>query len=495
MKKTRLRFAPSPTGYLHIGGLRTALFAYIIAKSQKGELVLRIEDTDQAREVEGAVEKLINILNWSGIEFSESPEKGGDFGPYIQTQRLDIYKKYAQELIDKGEAYYCFCTPERLNKMREEQQKNKQAPRYDSHCRDLSKEDVKRKIEAREKFVIRQKMPLEGIVRVKDELRGEIEFKAENLEDHVLIKSDGIPTYQFASVVDDHLMEISHVTRGEEWIPSFPKNILLYKAFGWEPPKFIHLPLILNKEGGKLSKRQNDVAVEDYKEQGYLPEALLNFCILLGWHPKDDEEVLSLDDILSKFNIKDMQVSPAVFDRDKLNYFNSLYIRKLTEDQLLEKSLEFLKDIIEKNNDKYILKNNGKEISENFLKKVLLVEQSRLKNLSELPEIIDFFFQDDLEYEKELLIWKKLSLEDVKNNLKEVKEILDNIDENDWEEKKLEEKLILYIKNKEGKVGDYLWPLRVSLTGKKNSPGPFEVSGILGKEESLKRLEKAILSI
>ena len=495
MKKTRLRFAPSPTGYLHIGGLRTALFAYIIAKSQKGELVLRIEDTDQAREVEGAVEKLINILNWSGIEFSESPEKGGDFGPYIQTQRLDIYKKYAQELIDKGEAYYCFCTPERLNEMREEQQKNKQAPRYDSYCRDLSKEDVKRKIEVGEKFVIRQKMPLEGIVRVKDELRGEIEFKAENLEDHVLIKSDGIPTYQFASVVDDHLMEISHVTRGEEWIPSFPKNILLYKAFGWEPPKFIHLPLILNKEGGKLSKRQNDVAVEDYKEQGYLPEALLNFCILLGWHPKDDEEVLSLDYILSKFNIKDMQVSPAVFDRDKLNYFNSLYIRKLTEDQLLEKSLEFLKDIIEKNNDKYILKNNGKEISENFLKKVLLVEQSRLKNLSELPEIIDFFFQDDLEYEKELLIWKKLSLEDVKNNLKELKEILDNIDESDWEEKKLEEKLILYIKNKEGKVGDYLWPLRVSLTGKKNSPGPFEVSGILGKEESLKRLEKAILSI
>jgi glutamyl-tRNA synthetase len=492
MKKIRLRFAPSPTGYLHIGGLRTALFSYIIAKSQNGDLILRIEDTDQSREVEGAADKLIDILNWVGIKFSEGPKTGGEFGPYVQTQRLALYKKYIERLIDKGDAYYCFCTAERLNEMRKEQQKNKQAPKYDGHCRNLSKEEVEKRIAAGEKFVIRQKMPQEGTIKVVDELRGEIEFQAKNLDDHVLIKSNGVPTYQFASVVDDHLMEISHVTRGEEWIPSFPKNILLYKAFGWDFPKFIHLPLILNQEGGKLSKRQNDVAVEDYKKQGYLPKALINFCTLLGWHPKDDEEILEIEEIFKKFNIKDMQVSPAVFDRDKLNYFNSIYIRKLSADELLDKSLPFLSEIIEKKDNVYIYKNNKKEFTENFLKKVLQVEQSRLKNLVELPELINFFFLEDLIYDKELLIWKKLNLEKVKNNLEELKEILVNIQENDWKEKKLEEKLISYIKNKELKVGDYLWPLRISLTGLKNSPGPFEVADILGKNESLKRLENAI---
>ncbi len=478
MKEVRLRFAPSPTGFLHIGGLRSALFSYVIAKSLNGKIILRIEDTDQAREVKGAAESLINILNWSGIYFDEGPHKIGEYGPYIQSQRKDIYNKYAQKLIDSGEAYRCFCSSERLSKMREDQQKNKQAPRYDRYCRDLSPQEISEKLDNNESFVIRQKMPLDGDVKVRDELRGDITFKASDLDDHVLIKTDKMPTYQFANIVDDHLMKITHVSRGEEWIPSFPKNVLLYQSFGWEVPKFIHLPLILNKGGGKLSKRQNDVAVEDYKEQGYLPKAIINFSILLGWHPKDDNEILDLDSIIKTFSIKDMQISPAVFDREKLDYFNAYYIRQLNPQDLLEKSLPFLRDYQKKDHD--------------YLLKILQLEQSRIKKLNDLPELIDFFFAENLNYDHELLIWKKNSQENTKNNLKELKDYLLNLDEKEWEEKILEEKIIRYLKDNEKKIGDYLWPLRVALTGKKASPGPFEVAAILKKSETLKRVNTGI---
>jgi len=481
MKETRLRFAPSPTGSLHIGGLRTALFAYVIAKSQNGKLILRIEDTDQSREVEGAKEHLLDILNWSGIYFDEGPHKKGNFGPYIQSQRKEIYKKYANTLLKSGHAYRCFCSSERLTEMRKKQQENKEAPRYDKHCRNLSEEEIENKLANKENFVIRQKMPLEGEVKVKDELRGDISFKASDLDDQVLIKSDQMPTYQFASVVDDHLMEISHVSRGEEWIPSFPKNVLLYQAFNWEIPKFIHLPLILNKEGGKLSKRQNDVAVEDYKEQGYLPAALLNFSILLGWHPKGDNEIMSLEEIFEIFKIDDMQISPAVFDREKLNYFNAYYLRQLSPESLVEKAKEFLKD--------YQLKDIK------YLQKILVLEQTRIKKLDELPELIDFFFQDDLDYEAELLIWKKSTEEETKLCLEEIHDFLNNIEDSKWDEKYLEETIINYLKENDKKLGNYLWPLRVALTGKKNSPGPFEVASILKKETSLKRIKKAIAII
>jgi glutamyl-tRNA synthetase len=413
MKEVRLRFAPSPTGSLHIGGFRTALFSYIIAKSQNGKLILRIEDTDQNREVKNAKEHLIDILNWSGIYFDEGPHKKGNFGPYIQSQRKEIYKKYANILLESGQAYRCFCSNERLAEMRKKQQENKEAPRYDKHCRNLSEEEIKNKLANNESFVIRQKMPLEGEIKVKDELRGDINFKAVDLDDQILIKSDQMPTYQFASVVDDHLMKISHVTRGEEWIPSFPKNVLLYQAFNWEVPKFIHLPLVLNKEGGKLSKRQNDVAVEDYKKQGYLPTALLNFSIMLGWHPKGNNEIMSLDEIIKSFRIKNMQTSPAVFDREKLDYFNAYYLRQLSPEALLEKSKKFLKDY------------HFKDIE--YLQKILVLEQSRIKKLAELPELIDFFFQDKLNYEAELLIWKKNTKEETKLYLKEIYNFLNNI--------------------------------------------------------------------
>jgi glutamyl-tRNA synthetase len=317
MNKIRLRLAPSPTGFLHIGNLRTALFGYLLAKSLKGDFILRIEDTDEKREVAGAVDSLIKILDWIGLNFDEGPHKGGDYGPYIQSERKDIYNKLATELLEKDGAYHCFCSSEDLTKMREEQQAAKLPPRYDRRCRNLSKDEVAAKISSGASFIIRQKLPLSGEIIVHDELRGDISFQCSDLEDHALIKSNGVPTYQFASVVDDHLMGISHVTRGDEWLPSFPKNILLYQAFGWTPPLFIHLPLILNKTGGKLSKRQGDVFVEQYKDQGYLPEALINFCALLGWHPKHDKEVLSLSELEQEFSIDGMGSSPAIYDSVK----------------------------------------------------------------------------------------------------------------------------------------------------------------------------------
>jgi len=282
MKKIRTRFAPSPTGFLHIGSLRTVLFDYLIAKKEAGDFILRIEDTDQKRQVEGSIENLISILDWVGIKFDEGPGVGGEYGPYIQTERMEIYKKHLKDLLDKEEAYHCFCSEDRLKSLRDSQVKNKQATRYDNHCRNLNSQEIKKNLKKGEKYVIRQKIPLEGKIKCYDKLRGEIEFDVKDLDDQVLIKSDGIPTYQFANVVDDYEMKITHVVRGAEWIPSLPKNILLYRAFDWAAPKYIHIPLTLNKDGGKLSKRQGDVAVEDYREKGYLPEALINFSALLG---------------------------------------------------------------------------------------------------------------------------------------------------------------------------------------------------------------------
>lgn len=481
----RVRFAPSPTGFLHIGSLRTILFDYFAAKSAGGTFVLRIEDTDQKREVEGSAQKLIEVLDWLDIRFDEGPGIDGKFGPYIQSQRRDIYDKYKDELLNKGAAYHCFCASERLSKMKADQLANKLPPRYDRTCRDLSKEEVEKRIAAGEAYTIRQKMPLEGEVTVHDELHGDITFKAENLEDHVLIKSDGMPTYQFASVVDDHLMEISHVIRGDEWISSFPKNILLYQAFGWEPPKFVHAPLILNKEGGKLSKRQGDVAVEDYRDKGYLPEALINFCALLGWHPKDDREILSVDEIISRFKLGDIGISPAVFDIEKLDYLNGYYIRQKDIEELVYLCKPFLKEILSKISD-----NNRK--SDQFLKGVISLEQERLKKLSDISEATGFFFVDDLEYEKELLIWKKFTERQIKDNLSEVSEALVPIPADSWTKESIEEALMTCIRAKEKTVGEMLWPLRVALTGRKASPGPFEVAEVLGKNISLSRIKKAI---
>lgn len=484
MEKARIRFAPSPTGFLHIGSLRTVLFDYLIAKSMHGSLILRVEDTDQKRQVEGAIEHLVTTLEWFGLKFDEGPHVGGNYGPYIQTQRLDIYKKYADQLLEKQGAYRCFCTPERLETMRNQQAADKLPPRYDRKCRDLTDDEIRQKIANNEKYVIRQKMPLIGEVIVRDELRGEIKFKAVDLDDQVLIKSDGIPTYHFASVVDDHTMEITHVTRGDEWISSFPKNILLYEAFNWIPPKFIHFPLVLNKNGGKLSKRDGDVAVEEYREKGYLVAALINFCALLGWHPKDDNEILSLDEIISKFKYEDMGASPAVFDLEKLDFFNGVYIRRMPLSELTQLCLPYLQK-------SGLVKDEPKIEMDNMMKMVATV-QERMKKISDIIDLTDFYFTESMDYPASLLTWKNLNNESIKENLIKINEIINDISEKDWNKIDMEKIIIGYLKDNSLKVGDYLWPLRVALTGKQASPGPFEVAEVLGKDKSQKRILSAL---
>ena len=362
--------------------------------------------------------------------------------------------------------------------MREEQQEKKQAPRYDRRCRNLTKEESDRRAASGEPFVIRQKMPLEGKITVHDELRGDITFDFNDLDDQVLIKSNGVPTYQFANVVDDHEMAISHVTRGDEWLSSFPKNILLYQDFGWTPPKFIHFPLILNKEGGKLSKRKGDVFVEDYLNKGYLPEALINFCVLLGWHPKGDNEIFTLEELEKEFFISGIGISPAVFDIEKLNYYNGYYIRLKKLDELVNLCRPFLETA-------------GYETNKYYLDRIVAVSSDRLKTLQDIVNITGFFFKQP-EYPQELLLWKNLTLEAAKNNLKEIAEILQDIKETDWTKENLEEEIFMYLKSHDKKNGDYLWPWRVAVTGEKNSPSPFEVSWALGKEETLKRISKIL---
>lgn len=476
MGKVRTRFAPSPTGFLHIGSLRIAIFCYLLAKSQGGDLILRIEDTDQKRRVKGAVENLLKILDWVGIKFDEGPKIGGEYGPYVQTERLKIYQGQIKKLISKGEAYYCFCSEERLKNLREKQIKEKKAPKYDNYCRNLSIADVNKKIKSKEKFVIRQKMPLDGITKVYDKLRGKIEFKNKDLEDQVLIKSNGVPTYQFASVVDDHLMEISHIVRGEEWIPSFPKNILLYNAFGWQLPKFIHIPLTLSKDGGKLSKRRGDVAVEDYKKKGYLPEALVNFSALLGWHPKNNREIFTLEELKNEFSFAGMGVSSAIFDLEKLRWINSEHIRRKTLTEFHKLAAPYYKGISEKLD----------------LMEISKILHKRVDVLGAIPGMIGFFeklpdYNLELFENEKMKTDKKIANEVLQKSIS----VFENIKE--WNEEDIKEKLFNFIEKKKLKKGQALWPIRIALSGQRFTPGgAIEIANILGKEEVLKRIKAGV---
>jgi len=491
----RVRFAPSPTGYLHVGGLRTALFNYLFARKHGGTLILRIEDTDRSRFVEGTAERLMESLYRLGIRYDEGvfpkgsePEGSGSHGsagPYTQSERLDIYREYAEQLVSEGKAYRCFCSPERLEELRSEQTARKLPPKYDKRCLTLSSEEVKRRMDAGEPSVIRFDVPSDrGDIVFRDMVRGEIRIDALTIDDQVLLKSDGYPTYHLASVVDDHLMEISHVIRGEEWLPSTPKHILLYEAFGWKAPEFAHLPLLLNPDKSKLSKRQGDVAVEDYLGKGYLPEALVNFVALLGWNPGQGstQEVFSLDDLVSAFDMAQVHRSGAVFDLRKLEWLNAHYIKKLPLDELVER----VRPIIT-GKDFFRAATPARQ-TDGFLRRVLAVEQERLGTLGEAGEGNLFLFSDP-EPDPALLPWKKNTVEETKVFLLRARKILSLVDDADWTREKLGEILLDAAGEKRG---DFLWPLRVALSGAKQSPPPQDIAWIIGKESSLSRIDTAI---
>lgn len=483
----RTRFAPSPTGFLHVGGLRTALYDYLYARQNKGVFVLRIEDTDQKRLVPGAVENLIKTLKWAGIDYDEGPFKEGPYGPYVQSQRLDLYKKYALQLLEKGEAYYCFCTPQRLEEMRHQQEAHKQAPKYDRHCLKLSKEEREKNLGAGVPAVIRQKIPETGEVSWKDHVRGEVSFACKDIDDQVLMKSDGFPTYHMANVVDDHTMEITHVIRGEEWLSSTPKHILLYRSFGWTPPEFAHLPLLLNKDRSKLSKRQGDVAVEDYIKKGYLPEALINFVALLGWHPGKDEtqEIFSMEELVEKFSLEKVHKAGAVFDLEKLDWFNWQWRRRHFEAQPGEKG------------DKLIALCEAQipkewQADKELLKRALLtVEEKILQEPHKVSEYAGFYFKDEVKVDPALIANPKMKvdMEIAKKSIAAVIEDLKNFDDF-GDQEKIKERLLALAVKLGLKNGQVLWPTRVALTGEQFSPGVFEVLWALGKEKALMRLNQ-----
>lgn len=488
----RTRFAPSPTGFLHVGSLRTALYSYLVAKQSGGKFVLRVEDTDQKRTVEGGLENIIRSLVWGGVIPDEGAEldsagkitQVGDKGPYIQSQRLDIYAKYAQELLDKDKAYYCFCTSERLEELRNYQQANKLPTGYDGHCRDLDPKEALARKSAGEISVLRIKMPTEGETTFTDLVRGEVTFKNALIDDQVLIKSDNFPTYHFAVVVDDHLMEITHIIRGDEWLSSAPKHVQLFKSFGWEVPQMAHLPLLLNADKSKLSKRQGDVAVEDYAKKGYLPQAMINFVAMLGWNPGTEQEMYSMKELINDFKLEKINKSGAVFNLEKLDWFNQQYIRSLPCDELVKASMPWLVEagLINENTDK------------DWLEKAVCLEKDRVTTLAQIPEALKFVFSLP-EYDGQILVWKKSSLEEVKNVLPKLVEYLNTVGVQDWSKEKLQTMMGEWTVQNGFANGTVLWPLRVSLSGQQNSPGPFEIAEVLGKEESLQRLNVALAKL
>ena len=505
-KKIRVRLAPSPTGYVHIGTLRTALFDFLLARKAGGSVILRIEDTDQNRFVEGAIENMLKVFESLGLIFDEGyyvDESGavkekGDYGPYLQSKRLDLYHKHALILLEKGSAYYCFCSEARLDELRKEQTALKKPPMYDRHCRSLSKEEVAQQLEtfrAEGKTpVIRQAVPLEGKTVIHDLIYGDITYENSSLDDQILLKSDGFPTYHLAVVVDDHHMEISHVLRGDEWIPSTPKHILLYQAFGWQPTLFAHLPLILNTDKSKLSKRNNDVSVEDFLKKGYLKEALLNFLAFLGWNPKTEQEIFSMQELVEQFDLSKVNKAGAVFDINKLDWINSLYIRKMPLDALAEVLVPYWIDgaYIYPAGDEFTASSLQKDVTKQYLQTIAGLERERLKKLSEIGERTKYFFAKP-EYESTLLVWKKSTPEDAKEKLSGLHALLR--DETDFSKENLELVIKKFIESNGGDNGSVLWPLRVAVTGMEKSPGPFEVAAALamglGKEEVLTRITVA----
>jgi len=477
----RVRFAPSPTGYLHVGGLRTALYNYLFAKSQNGTFILRIEDTDRNRYVEGAVENLISTLKWAGLTYDEGPEAGGDCGPYLQSERLSIYKEYTGQLVKNKKAYYCFCTPERLSEVRKQQQDAGLQQRYDKHCLHLSEDEIKKNLESGMPYVIRMNIEDNQLIEVNDLIRGKVEFNSSTLDDQVLIKSDGFPTYHLANVVDDHLMRITHVIRGEEWLPSTPKHVLLYDFFGWEKPVFAHLPLLLNPDKSKLSKRQGDVAVEDYRAKGYLKEALINFVALLGWTAGDDVEFYYIDELIKKFTLERVNKSGAVFNLEKLVWLNEEHLKKKPSEELL---------ILLKNElaeSKY--KDNSYD--NEYLLHVIESMRERISFVKDIIEKSFYYFERPAEYELAAINkrWNEQTPAQLYKLLENF-ESLQNPEKHDYESalKKTVEELGIG-------VGKLIHPVRLAVSGVSGGPGVYDILFILGKEESVFRIKTAIEKI
>ena len=478
MSKVRTRFAPSPTGRMHVGNLRTALYAYLIAKHEGGDFILRIEDTDQERYVEGALDIIYHTLKETGLVHDEGPDLDGGVGPYVQSERQaqGIYLKYAKELVEKGEAYYCFCGKERLESLKQEVA-GKEIIVYDKHCLHLSKKEVEAKLAAGVPYVIRQNIPNEGTTSFEDEIYGKIEVPNSELDDMILIKSDGYPTYNFANVVDDHLMGITHVVRGNEYLSSSPKYNRLYAAFGWDVPVYVHCPLITNEEHKKLSKRCGHSSYEDLIEQGFVTEAVVNYVALLGWCPSDNREIFSLEELVEAFDYHHMNKSPAVFDMGKLRWMNGEYIKAMDFDKFYERALPYLKEAIHKDLD---------------LKKIASQVKTRIEVFPEIKELIDFY-EEVPEYDTQMYCHKKMKTteETSLNLLKEVLPLLEA--QNDYSNDALFEALVAFGKEHGYKTGYIMWPIRTALSGKQTTPaGATEILEILGKEESIKRIHAAI---
>lgn len=474
MEKVRTRFAPSPTGYLHIGGLRTALYGYLYSKRYGGEFILRIEDTDTARYVDGSVQIIYDTMRDSGIMYDEGPDVGGNYGPYVQSERKALYTEYAKKLVELGGAYYCFCTPERIASLKDEEGN----VRYDKHCLNLSKEEIQRRIDAGEPYVIRQNVPLEGTGTYHDLVYGDISVDYKDIEDGILIKSDGMPTYNFANVVDDHLMGITHVIRGIEYLSSTPKYNLMYDAFGWERPIYIHLPPIMKDAQHKLSKRNGDASYEDFVNKGYVKESIVNYIALLGWSPKTNVEKMSLKELTESFSLEGINKSPSIFDETKMKWLSGEYIKAMTDEEFKEKAYKFLKQS----------KAYGKYDEDKLLK----IAKGRVQIYSEIAEKIDFleeFGEFDLAlYENQK---QKSSSALAKEILPKIKELLASVTE--WNNQNLFEALVGLSATLEIKKQALLWVTRIALTGKEaTAGGATEVADILGKEETLRRLDYSI---
>lgn len=478
MSKIRTRFAPSPTGRMHVGNLRTALYAYLIAKHEGGDFILRIEDTDQERLVEGAVDIIYRTLEKTGLIHDEGPDKDGGVGPYVQSERqaAGIYMEYAKQLVDKGEAYYCFCDKERLESLKQEVA-GKEIVIYDKHCLSLSKEEVQAKLDAGLPFVIRQNNPTTGTTTFSDDIYGDITVDNSELDDMILIKSDGFPTYNFANVVDDHLMGITHVVRGNEYLSSSPKYNRLYEAFGWEVPKYIHCPLITDEEHKKLSKRSGHSSYEDLIEQGFLNEAVVNFVALLGWSPSDNREIFSLAELVEAFDYHHINKAPAVFDLTKLKWMNGEYIKAMDFDKFYDMALPYIKEVIKKDLD---------------FKKIAKMVQTRIEIFPDIAGHIDFF-EELPEYDIDMYTHKKMKT-NAENSLQVLKDVVPILEgQTDWSNDALYEALLKYVNEKELKNGMVMWPIRTAVSGKQMTPGgATELMEVLGKEESLRRIKIGI---